>query len=147
MMFNFKEGMRRVGLLAGILSALCCCVPAYQDLHHAWRFHRLSNSELLSSVARAAWDPQFIPDGYETTIQVPPNADGVKEVTLRNYNRELVTIKVDCPWDYEYLSKPGFSDWITPLWYPLLGFLLPWLAVRIIVWLVTGFLQKQTQVP
>lgn len=78
------------------------------------------------------WTDAFAPD---------PNPDGIKTIRYWEYApgqvRALELTNGD--WSSEPPSPPELREILIPLFYPLIGFLLPWGATKVVIWIVTGF--------
>src|ERR1700693_4967453 len=138
---NFQEGMRRVGLTVGALGALGVAYAAFWPFSElAAQRHRQAEFKSLlklpitrkisldiakSKVANAVIDVQGHPEGIS---QIRTDTKGeIDSFTMED--GRAVTIS-EAP------------SWFWYLLYPIIvaaGFLLPWGGVRLVTWIVSGF--------
>lgn len=84
------------------------------------------------------------PDFFDTGgIIVSVNLDGIKRVAVDVNNGGRVCAIETSPgaWIY-HAEAPRLISYLSIVAYPILGFLLPWVVVRILMWVGSGFFQK-----
>jgi hypothetical protein len=144
---NAREGLRRIGLVAGVLGASLGAVVSYgsindiiQEKVSAATFRSLASSAIVREQLREfkAIKP---PPGYEFyepgTVNV--NKGGIKTIHLGD-KLEITSIDTQ---DGAKLIKPvpvGFWSYVLPVIFPVVGFLIPWGVVRTATWVGAGFL-------
>jgi hypothetical protein len=149
---NLKEGTRRTALLLGGVGAILGGFVSCMDLQSVWdqrtnhnRFERLANSDVVqherktianwttiepTTGERIEWADQ-VDKGDIKTIQWSANND-IESITIEDGQMFFPT---PAPSVWEYLWIPLFT---------LLGFFIPWGAIRAIGWVVVGFLKSTT---
>jgi hypothetical protein len=144
---NAREGIRRIGLAAGVLGASVGAVGSYvsindiiQEKASAATFRSLASSAIVQEQLRES-KVMKLPPGYELyepeTLNV--NRGGIKTIHLGN-KLEITSIDTQ---DGATLSKPvpvGFWSYVLPVIFPVVGFLIPWVVVRTATWVGAGFL-------
>lgn len=114
MRVNFREGMRRLGLLLGVLGACVGAVAAWEGTRTAWialtehrRFESVLASPTMRKVAKAARadaDAQIVSESAMTKIPLPPGATLVSpsahasdpwEQAARDYKGQHVLVRLD----------------------------------------------------
>ena len=205
---NFKEGMRRVGILLGVIGAIIGGVASFEEASRVWRQHVANRQferalavpavQKIPTSARTAaiapeqgvsvtkqrgnpWDRPVAPsvkeDWFEAnkpkeaetgsrerhmakpwekyqqrwwendpivqgTVQV--NAGGINSVTI---DGGLVsTIELSTGESVQRTASPALYAYFQPLLYPLLGFFLPWGAIRALTWIGVGFFEPKAPV-
>jgi hypothetical protein len=84
------------------------------------------------TVAGDWWIDAFAPD---------PNPDGIKTIRYWEYDpgRVRSVELTNGDWSAEPPSPPELNAILLPLLYPVIGFLVPWGATKIIIWVASGF--------
>jgi hypothetical protein len=151
---NLKEGTRRLALLLGMAGAILGCFASYSELGTI-REQRVSNKRFeqlaASPVAQqarhsieiaCAQDPsnkQCGDDSYAPMSEV--NKGGIKTIYWsKDFQVELIQAE-----DGQNLfPKSPASSWneLLPALLPILGFFIPWGAVRAIGWAAAGFVHS-----
>ena len=108
---NAREGMRRVGLVLGLLGAIAGAVIGYSGVQIAWRsqrqFQRLQTLPVMQDVTaaiKAYRDAQIIAPGLVPGAKVPPPAFDMSSA---------VPIGTEPPTGHEDLGLPGFVPMIS----------------------------------
>jgi hypothetical protein len=159
---NLREGTRRLALLLGVVGAILGGFFSYFQLQSTLkeraahiRFEKLANSSVVIQ-ARIDCFPtpkgaeieggKFVPPFCAISIDDPhaffyrpseSNSNGMKTVHFEN--REITSIETQ---DGQTLyPTPAPSAWLYLLiaLFPILGFFIPWGAVRAIGWVGGGF--------
>ncbi len=165
---NLKEGTRRLAMLLGVVGAILGGVVSYMELQTVLsqrerhnKFERLANSEVVQDERKC----RLL--GYTSgcsMIQLPPGATLVKQkYTIeksdgtpltselskggigkihwaRDYSVESIETEEN---DYLYPGPaPDRWEYVFIVFFPILGFLIPWGAVRAIGWVGAGFIQS-----
>ena len=184
MRVNFREGMRRLGLLLGLLGACAGAVVAWDGTRTAWtaykthgRFESVMASPTMQNVAKAARDDansQVVSGGATTKVPklstfgdapLSPSAHASDpwEQAARDYNKQRILVKIDgidqvtvdqaglitsiylsTGESVERTDAPHIWAFLPLLFYPALGFLIPWGAVRVITWVGGGFFESRS---
>jgi hypothetical protein len=95
-----------------------------------------------TAIPGAAPGPVDMPAG---TVPVPAdtvliNADGIREAMM-DKGRIVRAIHLATGEWIEESSPPPLKSYVVPLLYPILGFILPWGAIRALTWLGAGFFE------
>ena len=153
---NTREGMRRLGIVLGVLGGVLGGFFGYSDAQNLWntrmthrKFESIMALPTMQKVAKADWvtvsgGPVKPPEGYILT----PSQGGIIEVNLEGIKRVL-TDKTGMVSSIELLTgetvrrtePPTLQAYLAPLFFPVIGFLLPWGAVRVLTWVGIGFLE------
>jgi hypothetical protein len=156
---NMREGMRRIGLTAGIAGAVAGIVGSVftcQDILHVRSEQsefrtRLSTPFMSKHVKDIAKASETLPAGYvleDTDFLQTPNEDGVKSIHYGTTSGE----KGEHVESVTYLDGttvykvPAIAWWeyAMVIVLPLVGFLIPWGAFRGLVWIGSGFSHPKT---
>ena len=150
---NLKEGTRRLALLLGVAGAILGGFASYSELQSTLEqraeyaeFERLAKSEVVQQ-ARTSCLSDNPPPGFGKLVSQPP---------VNDYGITGINWTQDCRADMIYTGTggiPGVDVFYPELgpraWehvliaiLPLLGFFLPWGAVRAIGWVGAGFIQS-----
>jgi hypothetical protein len=161
---NLREGTRRLALLLGIVGAILGGIVSYielQSVMHAradhQRFEQLANSQVVQQKRKALqFPPDFIPSpppGYtlDTATGVPPgvtlsplpstvNEGGIETI---NWSHDFGVQSIETQNGQTLYPTPAPSAWLYLLdaLLPILGFFIPWGAIRAIGWVGAGFVQ------
>jgi len=166
---NLKEGTRRLALLLGVSGALVGGFASYTELQTVQsqrsqhnKFEQLANSDVVhearknirASESGLTQDP--IPDKFDfSVVRVCPsdsiNSSGcytdVKKKDIKrihwtkNLGVESIEIESAYPWESMVYPTPAPVGWeyLLIAIFPILGFLIPWGAIRAIGWVGAGF--------
>ena len=161
---NLREGTRRLALLLGVVGAILGGFASYVELQSVirqradhMRFEQLANSDAVKQAKPQSDDPisEFmgLPRDKQlaTLQQLPPEnqdrllaqikarrKDGIKTIHWTKDN-EITSVETQ---DGQTLyPTPAPSAWLYLLiaLFPILGFFIPWGAVRAIGWVGAGF--------
>jgi hypothetical protein len=149
---NFREGMRRLGVVLGVAGSVIGIMSVYESSHGLWnahighqRFESLMASDSLLKTAKdikafntQAWK-ESLNSGAVNSVEV--NQDGIKDVTVDRATR-ISSIELSSGESIPRVDAPKLSEVMAVLLYPIGGFLIPWGAIRVVVWLTTGFFSK-----
>jgi hypothetical protein len=154
---NFREGMRRLALLLGVAGAIlggfASCVELQTTLDQRARhnrFEQLANSDVVRQerktfqaydalAAKSGGKPVAPPSGF---VPVPSevNKGGIRTI---NWDEGFGVYSIETEDGQTLYPTPAPSEW-NYLWvalFPVLGFFIPWGAVRAIGWVGVGFSQ------
>jgi predicted small secreted protein len=144
---NLREGTRRLALLLGVVGAIAGGFGSYLELQGVLdqrarhnRFEQLAASDAAQQVLRsqAGWvviDPKT---GERTQWDQQVGKGGIKTIHWTKDN-QIESIETDNEYLYP-TSSPAAWEYALILLLPVLGFLIPWGAIRAIGWVGTGFL-------
>ena len=146
---NLREGTRRLALLLGVAGAVAGGVFAYAQLQSTMRqrvdhkhFDQLANSsdvqrerqETRQQLQRLRNPTVTDPSGWESPI----DASDIKKITWgKNY--AVASIQTQDGQTLYPTPAPGAWAYAAIALLPLLGFFIPWGAVRAIGWVTAGF--------
>lgn len=142
---NLREGTRRLALLFGAAGTILCAVLSYAQLQSLMRqradhmrFEQLANSPAVEQ-ERKDWFLVNLPAG---AIPDPSklNKGGVGTIHW-NRNLEIASIETQDGQTLYPTPAPGAWSYALIAILPLLGFFIPWGAVRAIGWVLAGFVQ------
>jgi hypothetical protein len=147
---NLREGTRRLAMLLGMAGVIVGGLASYVELQAALeqrarrnRFEGLVNSDVVRQERKdqaAGWVPIDPKTGERTTDQLV-NKGGIKTIRWTEEN-EVESIETV---DGEYLfptPAPSAGTYLLVPLLPILGFLIPWGAIRAIGWVGVGFTQS-----
>jgi len=144
---NLREGTWRLALLLGVAGAILGGVASYVQLQSLirqradhWQFEQLANSDVIQQERKSlgGWvtiDPQT---GEPIQWEQKVDKGGIKTIHWTKDN-EIESIDTT---DGQYLSPtpaPSASSYLLIALFPILGFFIPWGAVRAIGWVGAGF--------
>lgn len=160
---NAKEGMRRVGLVAGVLGA---CVGSYvsytysvallDQRHQHEEFQSLASSPVVRKAVLFLKNYPAVVKDYTPSSDNPFDAidalfgsadgwrideGGIKKIYF-GPNKDLKAIEKDDGATVYTTSSPPLSSYLLVLVPPVLGFLLPWGSLAVLTWIGTGFFQS-----
>jgi hypothetical protein len=149
---NIKEGMRRLGIVLGLVGGAIGAMSVYGGALHLWnahvfhrRFESLMSSDTLLKVAKdiKAFNTQAWKEGLNSGAvnSVEVNQDGIRDVTV-DKTALISSIVLSSGESIPRVDAPTLSEVLAVLLYPIVGFLIPWGVVRVIVWLGAGFVSK-----
>jgi hypothetical protein len=146
---NLKEGTQRLALLLGAAGAILGGFALYAELQTVQsqraqhnKFEQLAASDVVRQ-EREKLNPS-LPDwqrfDYESSTYSGPNRGGIKTIAWgKNFGVRYFETE-----DGQTLyPTPAPSAWLYILvaLLPVLGFFLPWGAIRAVGWVVAGFVQ------
>jgi hypothetical protein len=148
---NFREGMRRIGLTAGTVGALVAALAAFalffagllDNRNVQARFDPALNLPIVKLVAKHIAKYK-IANAY---IDLPDNPQGIKSVWA-NEKSEVSSLTRADGTEISGTNGPRSLFWF--LLYPpimAVGFVVPWGAVRLVTWIVSGFIRNGATVP
>jgi hypothetical protein len=147
---NLREGTRRLALLLGVVGAILCCLFSLAQLQSLMRqraeqkrFEKLANSQIMQQ------------DRYDLLAdcvkQTPPKLDlsaglsshlhkgGIDTITWSS-GCQIASITTENGETVYPSPAPGTWSYILIANLPLLGFFIPWGAIRAIGWVGAGFI-------
>jgi hypothetical protein len=134
-----------LGVLLGVTGAVVGGYLAYGDAKALWnrhiafkRFESVMTSPTMRKVGQAVRDDaQKDLDGSWATMSVSVGVGGIKEVTA-DRTGTISLIELSTGESVQRVEPPSMGRYLIPLLYPVLGFLLPWGAVRAVTWVGSG---------
>ncbi len=147
---NLREGTRRLALLLGLVGAILGGVVSYAQLQSLMRqradhqrFEQLANSEVVQQerkARQAGWEDVPAPEKASWEEYTPSrlNADGMKVIHWTE-NWAVASIETRDGQTLYPTPAPGAWAYAAIALLPLLGFFIPWGAVRAIGWVGAGF--------
>jgi hypothetical protein len=147
---NLREGTRRLALLLGVLGALGGSFVGYmewQDIQSQRtrheRFEQLATSDAVNHLSKD--HQQKKGDPWEANVKsVMPGCCGIKEVVWDTDNvwndaSGIYSIETEDGQTLRPTPTPPAWEYLFAILLPVLGFIIPWGAVRAIGWVVAGF--------
>jgi len=148
---NFREGMRRIGLTAGVMGALVAALAAFALFFAGLLDNRIVQARFDSALKLpivqlvAKHIARYkIANSY---VDLPENPQGIKSVWA-NEKREVSSFTRADGISISGTSGPTSLFWF--LLYPpiaAVGFVVPWGAVRLVTWIVSGFVRSGATAP
>jgi predicted small secreted protein len=143
---NLKEGARRLGLLLGVAGAIAGGFVSYLELQTTLeqrarhnKFEQLATSDVVKQVrkSQAGWVSINPKTGERIQWDQQVDKGGIKTIHWTKDN-EIESIEtVD---EYLYPTPaPHAWEYILVVLFPVLGFFIPWGAIRAIGWVGAGF--------
>jgi hypothetical protein len=154
---NFREGMRRVGVVSGFAGAITGSLFSYfliistrDSRASAERFNALVKSNAIVNLMKPdlsttdkASSGHIMPSGYTPysgDFALPSNQDRIKSVNFAD--GEISSIQLmDGQTRYRSTPEP-FYMYFLELTLPVISFIVPWSLIKLCVWVVTGFAAK-----
>lgn len=148
---NLREGTRRLALLLGVVGAIAGGFVSYLELQTTLEqrarhnsFKQLATSDVVQQDRKeflAGWVSIDQKTGERTQWDQQVGKDGIKTIHWTEDNQIESIETVDGQTLY---PTPAPSAWLYLLaaLFPLLGFFIPWGAVRAIGWVGAGFVQR-----
>ena len=146
---NLREGTRRLGLLLGVVGAILGGYVSYLELDSVIaqraqhnRFERLATSDVVQQERKrlGAWVSIDQKTGERIPWEQQVDKGGIKTIHWTKDNG-VESLETE---DGQYLFPTPAPSALEYLWIPLsllLGFFVPWGAVRAIGWVVAGFVK------
>jgi len=146
---NLKEGTRRLALLLGVVGALLGGFVSYLELDSIMsqrvchnRFERLASSDVVQHEHKsmAGWatiDPQT---GERIPWVQQVDKGGIKTIHWTKDN-EIESIETEDGQALYPTPAPAAWLYLLVVLFPILGFFIPWGAIRAIGWVGAGFFQ------
>jgi hypothetical protein len=146
---NLREGTRRLALLLGVVGIILGGFASYAELQSVLgqrtrhvRFEQLADSDAVKK------EHKDVESGWFTVASPPDpscnndcsavNRDGIKTIHWgKNYGIQSIATE-DGQTFYPTAAPAGWTYLLIAL-FPVLGFLIPWGAVRAIGWVGAGF--------
>jgi hypothetical protein len=144
---NLREGTRRLALLLGVIGAILAGVVSYVQLQSLIRqradhrqFEQLANSDVVQQERKRLGGWVTIDQQTGERIQWEQRVDkgGIKTIHWTKDN-EIESIDTQ---DGHYLfptPAPSASPYLLTALFPIVGFFIPWGALRAIGWVGAGF--------
>jgi hypothetical protein len=152
--WNFKEGTRRLALLLGVAGAIYGGFLSYGELQSIAeqrasyiKFEQLTSSPVAEQAQNSIrlactqdpTDKQCGDDRYPPMSEV--NSGGIKTIYWsKDYKVQL--FQMDDGQNLFPTAAPAAWDYLLVVLLPVIGFLIPWGAVRAIGWVLAGFIHS-----
>ena len=139
---NFQEGMRRIGLTVGVLGALGTAYVAFSpfsELVTERRAQAQFGSLLKLPITRKIAQDVAKEKIANTYVEIQGHPQGIAQIRV-NDKSEIDWFTLE---DGKAVFRTQAPSALWYLLYPLIvasGFLLPWGAVRLITWIISGFI-------
>ncbi len=129
---NIREGMRRVGLVLGLIGFCVGCFGAYDHITPLLRQATEAREYQARLRVQGAESPKRGTGKYKLADAKPVAAaqDAVKLPPGSKYGGVPTSGR----------TAPSFWQYLPALAFPFLGFLLPWGTVKTLAWIGTGFM-------
>ncbi len=140
---SLREGTRRLSLFVGVIGLAVAGFAAFvslrvvaQDRARNQAFETLVNSKIVQQ-ERNSWFLINRPPGYDPETSEVHKGDIArihwgKDLTVASIDKEHGTVLYKT-------TLPSVWSYVLAACLPLVGFLVPWAAVRSIAWVVIGF--------
>ena len=146
---NLGEGTRRLALLLGTVGAIVCGFLSYfllqstlkQRADHL-RFEQLANSSVVQQERKSFgdWVPVDPQTGEQVQREQKVDKGGIQTIRWTKDN-EVESIETQDGQTLYPMSAPSSWSYAAVAILPLLGFFIPWGALRAIGWVLRGFVQ------
>jgi hypothetical protein len=144
---NLREGTRRLALLLGVMGAIAGVFASYLEVqsisteraNHA-KFERLATSDVVEQTRKtqAGWSTIDPKTGERVEWDQEIGKGGIK--TIHWTTDFAIAFIVTDDGNFVFLTAaPSVWEYLLVVFYPVLGFIIPWGAVRAIGWVVAGF--------
>jgi hypothetical protein len=148
---NFREGMRRIGLTFGVIGALVTAFAAFglffSDLADCRKVQAEFNSLLSLPITRAVAKTIAKNKTASAYVEIQGHPQGIRQVWV-DEKGEIAWFEMDDGRTIMRTSGPTSLFWY--LLYPpiiAVGFVVPWGAVRLVTWIVSGFIRGGATAP
>jgi hypothetical protein len=166
---NFKEGMRRLALVAGALGACVGAYISYVEMN-SLSTQRARHNEFQSLLSTPAVQRELrflkneLPkakdpapafkyahhgqDWFDAAAAIDGATDGwvIKEAGVGKIyfgsHEEVNCISTEDGLRLYPTESPSLGSYLRALIWPILGFILPWVFLTVMTWVVTGFSHK-----
>ena len=159
---NLREGTRRLALLLGVAGAIAGGFVSYSELQNVReqqashnRFEQLSASPVAQQARESlevacadghtdeqCGDKQYVPMSEINSSGIN-TIYWIKKDSLGKINYQVGWIKTDDGRNlFATTPAPAAREYLMVVLFPLLGFLVPWGAVRAIGWTAAGFVAR-----
>lgn len=150
---NLKEGTRRLALLLGVVGVIFGGFVGYMQLQSVLgqrarhvKFEQLANSDVVRQESKDVRShPGWLVSAYPPDPSCNDNCSVIQKSGIKmihwtpNYGVE--SIETEDGQTLYPTPAPGWWAYVLIAILPVLGFFIPWGAVRAIGWVVTGFVQ------
>lgn len=130
---NLGEGMRRLALVLGLVGGLVGVAVGYIPAADIWRARRAHAFTLINAPQTDSHNP----GGGSTSHDDPPK-EGPTSLPP-GYKLDSTANASDIQPVAQPIDPPSRSAYLLPLSFPLIGFVIPWLAIRAMGWVLIGF--------
>lgn len=140
---NFREGMRRIALLAGILGLLPTAVIAVYEIHgfeeNLRNYKHFQMLKKSADVEKIRQQLNTEPRGNDLVVKLSEGPISQVQWTFENGSYRIESITDDKGESYYSATPPSTESFIEALFLPLLGFSLSWSVIRMFAWICNGF--------
>jgi hypothetical protein len=143
--------MRRLGILLGVLGCVVGIFTAYFELRELRRSSIQSEkftSIMASPDIRAAVDAIAQTDWFDEnaplntqpqTATVNIKLGGIRQAVVDKKAKKVTSVTLETGESFYRTETPTLQSYLIPLLFPIIGFVVPWGAVRVLVWIGSGF--------
>ena len=147
---NLREGTRRLALLLGVVGAILSGFGSYIGLQTVSdqrasraKFEQMANSDVVEQERKICLSDHPPPGYAKLGSQLQANTAGIKSINWTDGCR-VDMIETDAgEWLYPELG-PGAWEYFLITLLPIIGFFIPWGAIRAIGWVGSGFVKPVT---
>jgi len=145
---NFREGMRRIGLTVGVIGALVTAYAAFVSFFSDLADHRKVQAEFNSllnlPITRGVAKTIAKNKTTSASVEIQNHPQGIKQFWV-DEKGEIASFEMDDGRTITGTTGPSSLFWY--LLYPpivALGFAVPWGAVNLVTWIISGFIKSDT---
>jgi hypothetical protein len=144
---NLREGTRRLALLLGVVGAIAGLFVSYLEVqsistekaNHA-KFERLATSDVVEQTRKtqAGWSTIDPKTGERVEWDQEIGKGGIK--TIHWTTDSAIAFIVTDDGNFVFLTAaPSVWEYLLVVFYPILGFVIPYGLVRAVGWVAVGF--------
>jgi len=141
---NLREGTRRLALLLGVVGAILGGFASYSELQSIKgqrasyaKFEQLANSDVVKQERKNCLSDNPPPGYAKLGSQLQENGSGIQAINWTE-DCKVLDYEIAGEWHFAPLT-PKFWEYLLVAISPILGFFIPWGAVRAIGWVGAGF--------
>lgn len=145
---NVGEGMRRLAILCGVVGGLLGCVGVSAEVSRVWHARNVQQPhapQVLTDSDIAAYDAK------NSGVQAAPTTPAAGQDWFSRNAPRRSTVPAGYTLDPVYQPPeasvavpPKLSAYLPPLAVPVIGFLMPWIAIRAFGWVLIGFRRENS---
>jgi len=155
---NAREGMRRLGIVLGVLGGAVGAFAGYTSARDVWnartahnRFELLVASpviqkdrkELMDAIQKDWFARNAPPDERKRMASLEEKGvGGVERFTVEPSTGAITSIELSTGESIQRTDPPTLLAYMALPLYPLIGFMVPWGAIRLLTWIGAGFFSK-----
>jgi hypothetical protein len=141
---NGKEGIQRLALLLGVVGMILCGLPSYSHLRSALdqrerhaRFEQLASADVVKRLRASLGKPSITSPGWNV-VATEVHEQGIKTIHWTGDYR-VASIETEDGQTLYPTSTPPTRTYLLIVLLPIIGFFVPWGAVRAIGWVGAGY--------